>query len=162
MEMMKEQQEAAPVLPHPELAGYLHDEFMDLLKKLDMYKDIHIRAALASFRHRDAQVGWVKFVYTIFPTDAEVGAYFRSIAGVDKPSAHIAKTSSYVVADTLRATGDLTEYAIVKAIESINKYGFQGAAKLVDKAAKRPEAIQGHNFVNDFTSKLFGKIKKSK
>jgi hypothetical protein len=150
---------------HPELIGPMQNGFLDLLKKLDMYANPHIRAALTTFmRKGDEQRKFVNDVQEIFENDdKKIGQYFRDLLGIKAPNADLLKTSAYVTADSFRSTGNLIEAGVTKTVQALNKYVFQMAATIIEKpVGGRPEEIKDYNYVNDVAGRVWDKVKPEK
>ena len=145
-----------------ELNSEMHAEFLEALKKVDLYGDHHIHAVLMSFLGRgDDQKQFVLDVLNVFKRDRQAyGVYFRNACGVKNIESSIIKTTGYVAADSFRTTGDLIEAGVTKSVQAVNKYVFQLIAKGVDKTVGgRPEEMKDYNFVNDAAGRVWDKTK---
>lgn len=151
--------------PNEELDSEMHAEFLEALKKVNLYGDHHIHAVLMSFVGRgDAQKQFVLDVLNVFKKDRTAyGVYFREACGVKNIESSMVKTTVYVTADSFRTTGDLIEAGVTKSVQAVNKYVFQMIAKGFDKAVGgRPEEMKDYNFVNDAAGRVWDKTKSLK
>lgn len=160
-EIMNVKEPVKSVTPHPELAGPMHDAFMEHLKKIGLYADGQIKVALFSFGNKGPEyLQFERDAMGLFDYKQEVyGPYFRDIAGVKYTNKEIVKTTVYVAADTVRATGDVIEAAVTGIVGVINKYGFHGLAKLMELPVGRTEESREFNYAKDYAKRGWSKIK---
>lgn len=146
-----------------EEVGPIYHEFGDFLKRIGMYGDNHIHAALITFMgHGDDEKEFGLEIFKRFDRDRKAyGKYFRTLFGIKSPTTSLAKNTVYYSADGLRTTGDLIETSITKAVKLVNKYIFHLAASSLEKTVGgRPSEIKDFNFVNDAAKEALIKAKR--